>query len=288
MSTSICENIPFFGCGCLIIDSTPPSLSCASNQPNLPTDSGVNTASFAYANDSSFNATDIVDGDLRANVSCSVPSPHNYPIGLTTVTCGVLDSAGNAAVNCSFNVTVSSPNAPNITACPSAISLDADIDSSNVSVTWDTVSALDKDNNPMSVPTPSLSGATSSGNNGSKFEFGVTLVQYNFTDTVSGLSSLCEFNVTVTDGQGPTVVCPDNRVNVEATSSSGAVQTYSANASDVIDTALGSVSCVPASGSTFGLSNSSVVCSVADASGNQGNCTFWISVVGRCMCLYVL
>src|SRR5262249_18491298 len=79
---------------------------------------------------------------------------------------------------------------------------------------------------------------------------------------------------------GPTISgTPADINNVEATSASGAVVTYTnPTATDVVDGSV-AVSCVPASGSTFALGSTTVTCTATDAHGNSSSTTFHATVV---------
>jgi hypothetical protein len=81
---------------------------------------------------------------------------------------------------------------------------------------------------------------------------------------------------TTPDTTPPSLTLPAN-ITAEATSPSGAVITYSASASDVIDGSA-PVICTPASGSTFGLGTTTVSCSASDQSGNTATGTFTVTV----------
>ena len=77
----------------------------------------------------------------------------------------------------------------------------------------------------------------------------------------------------------PTLVLPSD-MTVEATSSSGATVTFVVTASDAQDGDLtSSVTCEPASGSTFGLGETTVNCSVTDNGGLLTTGSFKITVV---------
>ena len=74
----------------------------------------------------------------------------------------------------------------------------------------------------------------------------------------------------------PVVTVPSD-LNVDATSSSGAVVTFSASASDNIDGSL-QASCNPTSGSVFPIGSTQVTCTVSDKAGNIGTASFNILV----------
>jgi hypothetical protein len=71
---------------------------------------------------------------------------------------------------------------------------------------------------------------------------------------------------------------PRRPITVEATGPQGAVVTYTATATDDRDQHP-SLSCSPASGSTFPLGRTTVACTATDASGNTAHGSFTVTVV---------
>ena len=95
----------------------------------------------------------------------------------------------------------------------------------------------------------------------------------NFPWTYSlGMTSVCS-----ADNTDPIVSVPSS-MTVEATSSSGAVVTFSATATDETAPANPSVTCIPSSGSTFAIGTTTVNCSATDTAGNTGTNSFDITV----------
>ena len=82
--------------------------------------------------------------------------------------------------------------------------------------------------------------------------------------------------MTVTRHDGPVITVPAN-ATVEATSATGAIFTYSATASDLVDGSV-AVSCTPASGATFPLGATTVSCTATDTRGNSGAASFTVTV----------
>ena len=76
---------------------------------------------------------------------------------------------------------------------------------------------------------------------------------------------------------GPPSFFGANNVTVEATGPSGAVATFTVTAIDNEDGAR-PVSCSPASGSTFGLGNTTVTCSSSDTTNHTGTTTLMVTV----------
>src|SRR6185436_17625404 len=103
-----------------------------------------------------------------------------------------------------------------------------------------TASATDVLDGAMATTCTPASGAT--------FAVGPTTVHCTATDA-HGNHSTTSFTVTVTDTTGPVVTVPAN-ATVEATSAAGAIYTFTATATDVLDGAI-TTTCTPASGATF-------------------------------------
>ncbi len=80
----------------------------------------------------------------------------------------------------------------------------------------------------------------------------------------------------VVDNTKPTLYLPDD-ISLEATNQSGEIVTYSVSASDV-DPVEPTVSCVPSSGSTFVLGNTTVTCSATDTAGNTETNSFNVEI----------
>jgi hypothetical protein len=111
---------------------------------------------------------------------------------------------------------------------------------------------------------------------GSTFPLGTTRVLCSATDE-AGNAARSGFNVTVTDTTAPLLQLPGDRT-VEATSPAGATVVFAGTASDA-GTPSPSVACTPASGSTFPLGTTRVLCSAVDAAGNEGRGGFNVTVV---------
>lgn len=106
---------------------------------------------------------------------------------------------------------------------------------------------------------------------GSLFALGTTTVTCTSADNESGT-----FTVTVVDTTGPALVLP-NGITVKATSAAGASVSYNASAVDAVDGAV-SVSCAPASGSTFSIGASTVQCAASDSRNNSSSGSFTVTV----------
>lgn len=236
-------------------DTTAPTLSVPANQIVEATSAAGASATF------SASASDLVNGSVA--VVASAPSGSVFPLGVTTVGLTASDTAGNPATG-SFTVTVVDTIAPTITAQADLVVEAAS--AAGAPVTFSTTAS-----DPVSAAT-----VTTAPTSGSVFPLGTSTVTITARDA-TGNTSTSTFNVTVRDTVAPVVTAPANQV-VEATSSAGAVVTYTATASDAVSGAL-SVVGSPASGSTFALGTTTVGLAASDAAGNTGTASFTVTVV---------
>jgi large repetitive protein len=194
--------------------------------------------------------------------SCAPASGSTFSPGPTLVTCVAEDAAGNDA-NDSFVVTVRDTTAP-----AASIVVDDTFEAtgpSGATVTY-TVDATDVDGIDSVVCTP-LSGSV--------FPIGSTAIDCTITDASSN-ETRAMATVTVEDTTEPTVTVPTDVV-AEAAGTDGAVADYSGQSFvDVVG--VESSGCTPASGTTFAIGATTVICSASDAAGNTGSATFTVTV----------
>ena len=109
------------------------------------------------------------------------------------------------------------------------------------------------------------------------YPLGTNVVTLTVADS-HGASNSCTALVIVRDTTPPQLTCPAN-ITVEFTSTNGAVVSFAPTASD---TCSGPpvVVCAPASGSTFPIGTTPVLCTVTDLSGNSASCAFQVTVLG--------
>ncbi len=189
-----------------------------------------------------------------------------FPIGPTTVTCTATDGAGNHADSAAFTVTVEDNQAPTLS-LPANITVEAD-STSGKTVTY-SATATDAVAGPV---TPTCTPPS-----GSNFGIGTTTVTCSATDGHNDPAS-GTFTITVTDSSGPVLSGYANKT-VEANGPGGSVVNYPAvSATDSIDGPIASVSCAPASGTTFPLGTTAINCSATDSHGNTGNAAFNVTV----------
>ncbi len=240
-----------------IVDTRQPSITCSNVM--YSTDVGECTRS---------NVTYevvVIDNCPGVNVACTPPEGSTFPKGVTPVMCTATDAAGNSAT-CNFNVTVNDTGAPTIL-CPTNIVADADLGTcSKTNVTY---AAIVSDNCPgatVSCVPPS----------GSTFAKGTTNVTCTATDA-SGNTTNCSFTVRIDDLEPPSLVCPSNMVvNADSGACSKSNVTYTATAADNCPGV--TVTCAPASGSTFSVGVTTVTCTAKDAATNTTSCAFTVTV----------
>ncbi len=243
---------------CKSLDTEPPVLT-------LPEDFSVEATGPAGAVVTyTASAMDKVDGPITP--ICEPASGSTFPVGATTVTCSATDAAGNSASG-GFTVTVVVVDTtPPVLNLPVDITVEA-TGPSGATVTY-TTSATDDVDGPI---TPTCTPAS-----GSPFPVGATTVTCSATDAAGNTAS-GGFTVTVVDTTPPVLDLPA-AITAEATGPSGATVTFTASATDLVDGAITPV-CTPNSGSTFGLSDTSVQCSATDAAGNSASGSFTVTVV---------
>jgi uncharacterized repeat protein (TIGR01451 family)/uncharacterized delta-60 repeat protein len=111
---------------------------------------------------------------------------------------------------------------------------------------------------------------------GEVFPLGATTVSCTATDSRGGTAS-AHFSVTVVDTTAPVVTVPAS-MTVEATGATGAAVSFAASAADLVGGDL-EAPCTPASGSTFALGTTAVMCAATDDAGNAGSASFSVTVV---------
>jgi hypothetical protein len=207
------------------------------------------------------SASDLVDGAITP--SCSPASGSTFPLGATTINCSATDVAGNMA-SASFSVSVVDTTPPTVTV-PANMTIEA-TGPSGATANF-SASASDLVDGALS--------ATCSPASGSTFPLATTTVNCSATDAAGNIGN-ASFTVKVQDTTGPTLTLPSN-MTVSATSAAGAMVTFSASATDIVDGSV-TVSCSPASGSTFSPGTTTVNCSAMDAAGNTSSGSFTVTV----------
>jgi hypothetical protein len=207
------------------------------------------------------------DGGGSGIASCDAPVAYSGPDTATaaSVVLTCTDLAGNSSSGSSgsFQYDATAP----VLTVPSDIVQEA-TGPSGAAVSF-TATAVDGVDGPVATSCSSASGST--------FPLGHTQVQCTAVDQAGNLGT-ASFDVLVPDTTAPQVDPPANVV-AEATGPGGAVATYgAATATDLVDGPL-PVACSPASGTTFPLGDTHVVCTATDSTGNVGSSSFDVLVV---------
>lgn len=200
----------------------------------------------------SFTATahDNIDGDLA--VTCSPNSGAAFVLGVTRVLCTATDSSFNTGEG-SFLVRVTGGGEPVLTV-PADIHVTSP-DGRPVVVDYSVSATNDADIDCL----PS----------GNVFAVGTTTVTCTATNLTG--SDTKAFHVVVASGAAPEITVPAN-ITREATSAAGATVTFVATATNDA-----TISCTPASGSTFALGETTVTCTATNPGGSATG-TFKVTV----------
>jgi fibronectin type 3 domain-containing protein len=241
-------------------DTTPPTLSNVSGDLTANA-TGQGGAAVSWP---APTATDSVDPS--PTVTCTPSSGSTFAVGTTTVSCVATDHSGNSSPAQTFHVTVTDTVAPTLSNMPANITATAS-GPGGAAVGYTLPTATDNVD-----PNPSVSCSPPPG---STFPIGTTQVTCTATDN-SGNHSSASFNVTVRDSTAPTISTPGNQL-VEATGPGGAAVSFTVTASDNVDPNP-SLSCTPASGSTFALGATTVNCTAHDSANNTANASFTVTV----------
>jgi hypothetical protein len=211
--------------------------------------------------DFSATAEDLVDGAV--DVTCNPSAGSVFGLGDTPVTCSATDRHGNTATG-NFTVTVRDTTGPAITLLPST----AEATGPNGARVAYEAAATDLVDGPVAVHCEPAPGST--------FPLGTTPIACTATDT-AGNTTTAETTVTVQDTTAPTVSVPTH-ISATAASKEGAVVSYKATATDLVDHSP-ALTCDHPSGSTFAPGTTTVSCTASDASGNVGSpATFTVTV----------
>jgi gliding motility-associated-like protein len=276
-------------------DNENPILTCPSNI-NIPNDFGICTAVVNGIAPITLGDNCILDSVSYTLIGATVGSGLNdasgitFNLGITTVTYTVVDTSGNTT-SCNFTITVSDVINPTIS-CVGNINVNNDLGNCGAIINGIPPTGI-SDNCAIDSVSYILTGATSgsglNNTNGVLFNIGLTTVTYMVTD-ISGNISTCNFTITVTDNELPSLMCSsDISVNNDLGNCSAIV-------SGIAPTAFGdncsvdSVSYVlagatiggglnDASGTIFNVGLTTITYTIYDLSGNSNTCNFNVTVI---------
>lgn len=193
-----------------------------------------------------------------------------FPVGTTNVTYLATDAAGNTS-SCQFTVTVNDAQNPVINNCPSNIVANNTPGQCGATVTWQAPTVTDN-------CTGSAILQTGGGAPNSLFPVGVSTITYTAADA-AGNTATCQFSITVTDTEAPSIVCPNNVALNTSANSCSAIATW--NVPIITDNCPGTIvtqTAGQASGSTFPLGVSTISYLATDIAGNTSSCSFTVTV----------
>ena len=208
-------------------------------------------------------------GPLPAGLSCLVQVAFvPTVVGLAYGTLVFTDDASPLTMSLSGTGIDTTP--PTLHGVPSNLTVQA-TGPGGATVTYTAPTATDDvDPNPIVTCTPA---------SGTVFALGTTTVTCTAKDA-SGNTSSATFTVTVKDTTPPAFTGVPAPITVAATGKSGAVVTYtSPTAKDLVDGTV-AVTCSPASGKTFAIGTTTVVCKASDSHGNTAGVSFTVTVLG--------
>jgi len=239
-----------------VVDTTKPVISTHENITREATSADGEVVTYTLP-----TATD--NYDTSVSVSCLPTTGSTFPIGETIINCNAADINGNEGLT-TFKVIIEDTTAPTITLLGDPQTVE--VKSAYVDPKATFYDAVDG--------TFEIRGNTKGVNTNTVGEFTFT---YTAADEAGNVSTPVKRTVTVVDTQKPTISTQEN-ITSEATSSAGAVVTYTTpTATDNYDTSV-SVSCSKASGSTFKLGTTTVTCTVTDTSNNSIYTSFDVTV----------
>ncbi|WP_338697753.1 choice-of-anchor tandem repeat GloVer-containing protein [Bradyrhizobium sp. 26S5] len=250
--------------------STPPVLTPVANQTDEATSAAGATAIFSAI------ATDLVDGTdpvVFKEGSTVVHSGDTFALGAHTITASATDTAGNSSSE-TFTVTVRDTTPPMLT--PVANQTDEATGAAGAAAVF---SATATDLVDGTDPVVFKEGSTVV-HSGGTFAIGTHTITASATDA-AGNSSSETFTVTVRDTTAPVLTPVANQTD-EATGAAGAVATFSATATDLVDgpdtVVFKEGSTVVHSGGTFAIGTHTITASSTDAAGNSSSETFTVTV----------
>ncbi|MCJ7765562.1 MAG: HYR domain-containing protein, partial [Thiovulaceae bacterium] len=255
----------------IVSDDDKPVFDCSSlSQIDYNTDSALvcsndNNVSAPVASD---NCNNSILGIGTRSDSEDMDAP--WPLGTTTITWRFTDTTGNFK-ECTQLIVVSDNEDPTIS-CPGNINVKTDDGKEYATVEY--IAPVGTDNCPGAT-TEQTAGLAS----GSNFPLGTTTNTFEVTDA-AGNTATCSFNITVSDEEPPTIVCPGSIDRNVDPGVCGASVTYELPTATDNDGAVVSVVLIsgPAPGEVFPVGKTTVTYRATDSAGNFAECSFTVTV----------
>ncbi len=245
-------------------DNTNPTFTSFPSSQTANTESGQCHAAVSWSEPTASDACGVTVTQIAGP-----NSGDDFSAGTTTVTYRATDPYGNQTTQ-SFTVTVIDNQAPVIN-CPADVQVNAPNGTCAANVNFTTPTPLD---NCPGTTVSQIAGPTS----GSSFPVAATTVTFRATDGASNTTD-CSFTVEVLDIEDPQISCPSD-INVLSTlGNCGSVINYSTPVGT--DNCSGVTTVLTAgfpSGSPFPSGTTTVTYLTIDASGNQDDCSFDVTV----------
>ena len=192
-----------------------------------------------------------------------------FAVGGTDQTFEATDGAG-LTTSCGFRVTVNDDDAPSIS-CPADVSAGTDDGTCAAMVTYAAATASDN----CAGATASLASGLGSG---ASFGLGAHTESWTAADA-AGNSASCDFAVTVSDDDAPTISCPaDIAANNDAGQCSAVVTFAAATGADNCGVASTDQTGGPASGAAFAVGTTTPAFTTTDTAGLTASCQFAVTV----------
>jgi len=247
-------------------DLTPPILSCVDLV--VPADSAACTATFLLDPPT---ASDVCSGVQSITTIAPYDSIFTYPAGATVVAFTATDDAGNTAT-CEVTVTVQGSVTPQLSGCPSDVTVGITTAGCSTAVTWDPPTAFNPcDGSALTVLASDTSGTV--------FPLGDSTVTFT-TFNLSGDTTTCSFVVSVRDSLAPIFIdCPSLPLSFQTDSAlcTAMVQIAQPVAGDNCDQNVAVVPDIDVS-QPFPVGNTVVTYTATDAAGNSGACVLTVAV----------
>lgn len=256
-------------------DDTAPVLTCPANILQ-DVDAGVCGAVVTFAD---ATVTDNCDASITPILTSMIASGEEFPVGTNTVTFQGNDDSNNAGF-CSFTITINENELPVAMNCnPVVPPMPADAGECSAVINFTEPTATDNCGNVTTV---------ASHNSGDAFPVGNTNVSFTFTDDANNTTT-CNFTITVTENEAPTITCPASQTDTTAIGETTAViddiapVVFDNCGIDTIYYELTEATTGEgpndASGTSFNLGETTVTYTAVDVNGLPETCVFTITVV---------